>query len=68
MQTLKYRSEDIHCERCAERVVACLTAVGGVVSVDVDVPNRTITVEVDDRVSDAVLRSALDEAGFEVAG
>lgn len=67
MQTLKYRSEDIHCERCAEKVVACLTPLEGVAAVAVDVPTQTIVVEVDERATDTTVRQALDEAGFEVA-
>ncbi|MFQ3586638.1 MAG: heavy-metal-associated domain-containing protein [Fimbriimonadaceae bacterium] len=67
MKTLKYRSEGIRCERCAEKVVACLTPLAGVAKVVVDVPTQTIVVEADETASDTAVRQALDEAGFEVA-
>ena len=64
-----YLVPDISCDHCKTAITKTpntteLSAVGGVASVDVDVENKTVTVEGGD---DAAIRAAIDEAGYDIA-
>lgn len=66
MRSIVLNSPDIHCESCAERVTKAAAGVAGVLKVDVDVPTQRVTVEYDAPATDDAVRSALEDAGFEV--
>ncbi len=59
-----YLVPDISCDHCKTAITKEVSAVGGVASVDVDVENKTVTVEGGD---DAAIRAAIDEAGYDIA-
>jgi copper chaperone len=65
-ETLSYSVPGVHCDHCRaaiEREVAPLAGVGEV-AVDLDAKTVTIT---GDALDDAVIRAAIDEAGYDVA-
>lgn len=66
MPTIVLNSPDIHCEGCAERVTKAAGAVAGVQNVSVEIPEQRVTVEYDSPATDDAVRSALEDAGFEV--
>ena len=61
-----YVVPDITCDNCKTAINSALGAVPGVGHVDVDLAAKTVTVE-GPAPEDAV-RSAIDDAGFEVTG
>ena len=64
--TKTYTVPGIHCGHCKAAVTRELEAVAGVESVDVDLDTKLVTVT-GERLDDSALRSAIDEAGYEVA-
>ncbi|MER3413210.1 MAG: hypothetical protein C4341_03035 [Armatimonadota bacterium] len=67
MPTIVLNSPDIHCEVCAERVTKAASAVAGVLNVRVEIPEQCVTVEYDSPATEGDVRSALEDAGFEVS-
>ena len=65
-QTATYNVPDISCGHCKQAIETEVGGVQGVTSVDVDIDARTVTVA--GEASDATIRAAIDEAGYEVAG
>jgi copper chaperone len=65
-QTKTYSVPGVHCGHCEAAVKRELEAIEGVESVAVDLETRLVSVSGTD-LDDAVLRAAIDEAGFEVA-
>jgi copper chaperone len=63
-ETFTYRVPGMSCEHCEAAVTKELTAVGGVVSVSVDLERKLVEVS-GDGLDDAELRAAIDEAGYE---
>ena len=63
-ETLTYRVPGMHCGHCKAAVTQELSAVDGVETVEVDL-NRKLVVVRGDRLEDANLRAAIDEAGYE---
>jgi copper chaperone len=56
------------CEHCATAVRAEIGKLPGVNEVDVDVAAGTVRISGDPLPSDAALREAVEEAGYELAG
>jgi len=63
------RIEGMSCSHCAAAVTKELQAVDGVTSAEVNLEEKTATVGVSaPALTDAALREAVEEAGFEVVG
>lgn len=60
--------EGMSCGGCANSVRAELTHIPGVLDVDVDVSNGTVTIASDRPVDDEMIRAAVEEAGYTLAG
>lgn len=54
------------CRHCKEAASRGIGAVAGVVSVDVDLDSKLVTVT-GENLDDSALRAAIDEVGYEVA-
>jgi len=65
-ETITYAVPGIHCGRCEAAVKQETSAVSGVESVQVDLGAKLVTIT-GERLDDAALRAAIDEAGYEVA-
>ena len=63
---LTYSVPGVTCEHCRTAISNEVTAVRGVESVDVDLVAKIVTVR-GEGVSDAAVRDAIDEAGYDVA-
>jgi copper chaperone CopZ len=63
---LTYSVPGMHCGHCKSAVEQELRAVAGVEAVDVDLETKLVTVG-GPSLSDAELRAAIDEAGYDVA-
>lgn len=64
--TRVYDVPEISCDHCKESIEGALDGVAGVDRAQVDVEARTVTVAGD--VDDAVVRSSLEDIGYDVAG
>lgn len=64
MQTITLTSQEIQCEGCAESVTRALQKVAGVKQVQVDVPAKKITVEIEEPANEETIKTTLDDAGF----
>lgn len=62
-----YRVPDVSCEHCVNAITGELQKIDGVSKVDVNLDSKLVTVESDDRVTDADLRSGIDAAGYDIA-
>ena len=61
------RCPDIHCDGCADSIRRSLGRLGGVEKVEVDIPERRVTIQYDaDQTNESALRERLDKAGFPV--
>ncbi|NVN49550.1 heavy metal-associated domain-containing protein [Mycolicibacterium hippocampi] len=56
------------CGGCASSVRAELSAIPGVVDVTIDVSNGTVTIDSDAPVEATAVRTAVEEAGYQLAG
>ena len=65
-QTITYRVPGMSCEHCRAAVTNELSSVAGVESVAVDLGEKLVTVR-GGSLEDEALRTAIDEAGYEVA-
>jgi copper chaperone len=65
-ETTTYLVPGVHCGNCKAAVERELEAVDGVEFVEVDLVSKRVTVTGTD-LNDAALRTAIDEAGYEVA-
>jgi copper chaperone len=65
-ETLTFRVPDMHCAHCKASVCEEVSAVDGVGGVDVDLETKLVVVR-GDRLDDAKLRAAIEEAGYEAA-
>lgn len=65
-ETISYRVPGMHCGHCEASVKREVGAVAGVEVVEVDLETKLVTVR-GERLEDAALRAAIDEAGFDVA-
>ena len=62
--SITYAVPGMHCDHCVAAVEQELSAVSGVESVDVDLATKLVVVT-GGRLDDAVLRAAIDEAGYD---
>ena len=62
--TITYRGPGIHCEHCARAIREEVSAVEGVETVEVELDAKRVTVH-GAGVSDADVRDAITEAGYE---
>ncbi|MBN9518918.1 heavy-metal-associated domain-containing protein [bacterium] len=67
METTTVTARGIVCGGCANAVRAAVSAVPGVATVEVAVPEKRVTVTHDGRVSKAVIEETLMKAGFQPA-
>ena len=65
-ETVTYTVPGMHCGHCKAAVSEELAAVEGVEAVDVDLETKLVIVR-GERLDDARLRAAIDEAGYEAA-
>lgn len=63
---LTYSVPGVSCDHCRTAISEQVGAVAGVESVDVDLATKIVTVR-GGGVSDAAVRDAIDEAGYDVA-
>ena len=67
MTTMTITVTEIHCDHCKHSIEGALAPLPGVASARVDVNARTVTVEVDERVTDrGRLVAAIEEQGYDV--
>jgi copper chaperone len=67
MTTMTISVPEIHCDHCKQSSEGALAPLPGVASARVDVNARTVTVEVDERVTDrGRLVAAIEEQGYDV--
>ncbi len=66
MTTRTYTVTGMTCSHCVRAVTEEVGAVDGVSDVSVDLDTGTVTVSADDRLDDAAVREAVEEAGYEV--
>jgi copper ion binding protein len=59
--------EGMSCEHCVHHVTEALKGVAGVSSAKVDLKKKSAEVEHADAVTQAALKAAVEEAGYEVA-
>jgi copper chaperone CopZ len=65
-ETITYKVAGMTCDHCKKAVTSEVSAVAGVESVEVDLDTKVVTV-VGEGLDDAVLRAAIEEAGYEAA-
>ena len=68
MSTTTITVEGMSCGGCANSVRAELTHIPGVVGVDVDITNGTVTIDSQAPVDPPAVRAAVEEAGYTLAG
>ena len=66
LQTRTYTVPGMSCGHCRAAVTEEISRVEGVAAVEVDLETKRVTVT-GERVADDQVRSAIDEAGYEVA-
>ena len=67
MTTLTISVLEIHCDHCKSSIEGALAPLPGVASARVDIPARTVTVEVDETVTDrSRLVAAIEDQGYDV--
>ncbi len=64
--TTTYKVQGMTCGHCVSAVTAEVGRVEGVTAVDVDLASGNVNVSSDVSISDAAVRAAVDEAGYEV--
>ena len=68
MTTTSYTVVGMTCGHCVNAVTEEVSAVPGVTGVDVDLATGGLTVTSEAPVDEAVVRAAVEEAGYQVAG
>ena len=66
METIEYSVPGVSCAHCRAAITEEVAPLEGVTSVDVDVEAKRVTVK-GERLDDAALREAIEEAGYEAA-
>ena len=67
MTTMTISVPEIHCDHCKHSIEGALAPLPGVTSARVDIDARTVTIEVDETVTDrARLVAAIEEQGYDV--
>ncbi len=67
METTTVTAEGMVCGGCANAVKSAVSAVPGVSTVEVAIPEKRVTVTHDKRVTKAVIEDTLKKAGFQPA-
>ena len=65
MSTATYNVPDISCDHCVQAITGAVSPLDGVESVDVSIDDKTVKVA--GSFDDAAVRSAIDDAGYDVA-
>ncbi|GAB3241908.1 heavy-metal-associated domain-containing protein [Mycolicibacterium hippocampi] len=68
MRSTTFTVAGMTCAGCASSVRAELTAVPGVVDVDIDLSKGTVTIDSTEPVDSLAVRAAVEEAGYQLAG
>ncbi|WP_282697169.1 cation transporter [Streptomyces sp. CC208A] len=63
-----YTVSGMTCGHCKTAITTSVSALEGVLSVDVDVAGGLVTVTTDGAADDAAIAAAVDEAGYELTG
>jgi copper chaperone len=67
MTTMTISVPEIHCDHCKHSIEGALAPLPGVASARVDVEARTVTVEVDESLTDrGRLVTAIEDQGYDV--
>jgi copper chaperone len=67
MTTMTISVPEIHCDHCKHSIEGALAPLPGVASARVDVAARTITVEIDETLTDrGRLVAAIEDQGYDV--
>jgi copper chaperone len=67
MTTMTISVPEIHCDHCKHSIEGALAPLPGVTSARVDIPARTVTVEVDETVTNREqLVAAIQDQGYDV--
>lgn len=66
MSTTTYRVQGMTCSHCVNAVTEEVSKIAGVTNVDVDLSTGYVDIESEVPVSDAAVREAVDEAGYEL--
>jgi copper chaperone len=66
MSTTTYRVLGMTCSHCVNAVTEEVSKIAGVTTVDVDLSTGYVDIESEVPVSDAAVREAVDEAGYEL--
>jgi copper chaperone CopZ len=66
--TTVYAVTGMSCGHCEKAVSTAVSAIDGVTAVQVDVAAGLVTVTSDGEPDDALIRDAVDEAGYELTG
>lgn len=66
--TATYRVAGMTCGHCVAAVTGTLSELPGVHAVDIDLDTGVVTVTAEQPLDDAAVRSAVAEAGYELAG
>jgi copper chaperone len=67
MSSSTYTVTGMTCEHCVSSVTEEISEINGVTDVAVDLANGAVTVTSDQPVDDAEVRSAVEEAGYQLA-
>ncbi|MDQ1491443.1 MAG: hypothetical protein QOJ23_3957 [Actinomycetota bacterium] len=67
MKTAIYRVTGMTCDHCVRAVTEEVSKLAGVTDVAVDLTSGTLTVSSEMPLDAAILRAAVDEAGFQLA-
>ena len=68
MQTTKISVPDISCDHCKMSIEGATAQLEGVTRSEVDIPDKSVTVEFDlDRVDLDAIVAAIEEQGYDVA-
>lgn len=66
MSTTTYRVQGMTCSHCVNAVTEEVSKIAGVTNVDVDLSTGYVDIESEVPVSDAAVREAVEEAGYEL--
>jgi copper chaperone CopZ len=66
-ELLTYPIPGVSCGQCQAAITAEVEKLEGVASVDVDLETKRVSVA-GERLDDAAIRAAIDEAGYDLAG
>ena len=66
MSTKTINIEGMMCEHCKAHVEKALKAIDGITKVEVSLEDKNAIIETDKEVTDEIIKSAIEEAGYEV--